>query len=120
MGPWRRIRGHVTSWTFLLPFLVFALFPFYWAVITSFKADANLYDLRRNPFWFARTDAVSGQRYHKDIIIPASYTAGTIHWEIKEGAHTTRFDSETDPRPIARIGEQPVYSPVEGTLSKIE
>jgi multiple sugar transport system permease protein len=120
MGPWRRIRGHVTSWAFLIPFLAFALFPFYWAIITSFKADANLYDLRRNPFWFARTDAVTGQPYHKDIIVPASYPEGPIHWEIKQGDHTTRSDSEANPKPIARIGSQVVYSPVDGTLSQIE
>jgi len=116
---WRSIRPHVMSWTFLVPFLAFALFPFYWAVITSFKADANLYDLRRNPFWFARTDAVTNQPYHKDIIVPASYAAAPIHWEIKKGDHTTRFDSETNPKPIAKIGDQPVYSPVEGTLSEM-
>src|SRR5205823_9652828 len=104
MGFWHRIRGHVTSWAFLVPFLAFALFPFYWAIITSFKADANLYDLRRNPFWFAKTDAVTHQPYHKDIIVPASYPAAPIHWEIKQGDHTTRSDSEANPKPIARIG----------------
>ena len=48
---WRRFRPHLLSWVGMVPFLVFALFPFYWMVITSLKADANLYDLSRNPFF---------------------------------------------------------------------
>jgi multiple sugar transport system permease protein len=32
--------------------LVFAAFPFYWMIITTFKRDSDLYDLEANPFWF--------------------------------------------------------------------
>ena len=120
MTLWRRIRPHVTSWTGLAPFLAFALFPFYWAVITSFKTDANLYDLYRQPFWFAKTDGLSGEPYHKDIIIPASFREGPVRWRISAGAHTTRFDSEQSPKPIATIADQMVYSPVDGTLKRID
>ncbi len=90
---WRRFRPHLLSWVGMVPFLIFALFPFYWMVVTSLKADANLYDLSRNPFWFSQVDA-SGRPYHKDIIVPASYSEGPIRWSIAPGAHTTRFDSE--------------------------
>jgi ABC-type glycerol-3-phosphate transport system permease component len=85
---WRRFRPNLVSWLGMTPFLLFALFPFYWMVITSFKADANLYDLSRNPFWFSQVDG-SGRPYHKDIIIPASYSEGPIRWTIATGAHTT-------------------------------
>mgnify|MGYP001083166517 CR=1 FL=1 len=34
----------------LLPFLVFAFFPMYWMLITSFKYNKELYDLASNPF----------------------------------------------------------------------
>src|SRR5262245_54214251 len=34
----------------LVPFLLFALFPFYFMVITSFKTDGELYNLQSNPF----------------------------------------------------------------------
>ncbi len=34
----------------LVPFILFALFPFYFMVITSFKADGDLYNLKANPF----------------------------------------------------------------------
>lgn len=119
-GPaWRRLRFDILSYAGLLPFLAFALFPFYWMVITSFKADANLYDLKRNPFWFSNRDGISGQPYHKDIIIPASYTAGTLRWVIARGAHTTRSDSEEHPSPIAFIGDRGIVSPVDGVLTDI-
>ena len=120
MTLWRRLKPHVASWAGLTPFLAFALFPFYWAVITSFKADANLYDLRRQPFWFSKTDGQSGQPYHKDIIVPASFRDGPVQWRIAVGAHTTRSDSEQSPAPIAIIGNQTVYSPVDGALARID
>jgi multiple sugar transport system permease protein len=34
----------------LVPFILFSLFPFYFMVITSFKADGELYNLKANPF----------------------------------------------------------------------
>src|SRR5438128_12537635 len=90
---WRNARPHVYSALWMLPFLAFALFPFYWGLITSLKADANLYDLTANPFWFSRTGP-DGRPYHKDIIVPASLQEGRIRWQIRGGAHTLRSDSE--------------------------
>lgn len=116
---WRRIRPSVFSYVGLIPFLAFALFPFYWMVITSFKADANLYDLKRNPFWFSKVDGSTGKPYHKDIIVPASLVDGPIRWQVSTGAHTTRSDSEQDPAAIAFIGDQKIVSPVDGILSEI-
>ena len=34
----------------LVPFILFSLFPSYFMVITSFKADGELYNLKANPF----------------------------------------------------------------------
>lgn len=116
---WRRIKPHVSSWAFLSPFLAFALFPFYWGLVTSLKADANLYDLKANPFWFSKTDRTTGRPYHKDIIVSPSIPAGPIRWEIAAGAHTTRSDSEKNPKAIAFIGDRKVESPVDGTLAEI-
>jgi multiple sugar transport system permease protein len=116
---WRRLKPHVLSYVGLAPFLAFALFPFYWGLITSLKADANLYDLKANPFWFSATDRTTGRPYRKDIIVPASYSEGVIHWRIDVGAHTTRGDSEKDPAPIAFIGDRKIESPVDGSLSEI-
>ncbi|HEX7327481.1 MAG TPA: ABC transporter permease subunit [Casimicrobiaceae bacterium] len=116
----RRWRFTAASYAGLAPFLVFALFPFYWMLVTSLKADANLYDLGRNPFWFSSVDSATGAPYHKDIIVPASLADGVIHWKIAPGAHTTRSDSVRHPEPIATIGDQQVMSPVDGTLTTIK
>ena len=35
----------------LVPFLVFALFPAYFMILTAFKQNAELYDLEAIPFW---------------------------------------------------------------------
>jgi multiple sugar transport system permease protein len=118
-GRWRTIRSQIVSYLALAPFLAFALFPFYWGLITSLKADANLYDLKANPFWFSRVDRTTGQPYHKDIIVPASLVEGVIKWKIATGAHTTRSDSEQNPAPIAFIGDQEITSPVDGKLAEI-
>lgn len=115
---WRRLKPHVSSWAGLAPFLAFALFPFYWGLITSLKADANLYDLKANPFWFSATDKTTGRPYHKDIIVPASLREGPLRWKIGAGSHTARSDSEQNPQPIAFVGEQPIVSPVDGTLTE--
>jgi multiple sugar transport system permease protein len=37
----------------LAAFLFFALFPFYWMLISSFKANPELYNLRANRLWIA-------------------------------------------------------------------
>jgi multiple sugar transport system permease protein len=38
----------------LVPFILFALFPFYFMVVTSFKTDGELYDLKAVPFLIQR------------------------------------------------------------------
>jgi multiple sugar transport system permease protein len=38
----------------LVPFIVFALFPFYFMLVTSFKTDGELYDLKASPFLIQR------------------------------------------------------------------
>lgn len=38
----------------LIPFLIFALFPFYFMLVTSFKSDGELYDLAAIPFWIRK------------------------------------------------------------------
>ena len=46
---WDQFRGLLTHMG-LLPFIFFALFPFYFMLITSVKRDAELYDLKAIPF----------------------------------------------------------------------
>jgi multiple sugar transport system permease protein len=48
----REIRRHLLIYAGLTPFLVIALFPIYWMVITAFKQDAEIYRMDQVPFWF--------------------------------------------------------------------
>ena len=45
-----KIRAAAFTYANLVPFLVFALFPFYFMLITSFKSNAELYNLQSVPF----------------------------------------------------------------------
>ncbi len=45
-----RIRSTAFTYANLIPFLFFALFPFYFMLITSFKSNAELYNLKSVPF----------------------------------------------------------------------
>ncbi len=45
-----RIRSAVFGYANMIPFIAFALFPFYFMLITSLKKDAELYDLKAVPF----------------------------------------------------------------------
>src|SRR3974377_104807 len=49
----RTVRRIVGVYLPLAAFLVFALFPFYWMLISSFKANPELYNLRTNRLWIA-------------------------------------------------------------------
>ncbi len=45
-----RIRSAAFGYANMVPFIAFALFPFYFMLITSLKKDAELYDLKAVPF----------------------------------------------------------------------
>ncbi len=45
-----RVRSALFGYANMMPFIAFALFPFYYMVITSLKKDAELYSLKSVPF----------------------------------------------------------------------
>ena len=45
-----RIRSAIFGYANIVPFVFFALFPFYYMVITSLKNDTELYNLKAVPF----------------------------------------------------------------------
>ncbi len=49
-GLWRAVGVYLP----LAAFLFFALFPFYWMLISSFKANPELYNLKANRLWIAQ------------------------------------------------------------------
>jgi multiple sugar transport system permease protein len=48
----KEVRRHVLIYAGVLPFLVLAVFPIYWMLITAFKQDPDLYRMDHFPFWF--------------------------------------------------------------------
>ncbi|HXH83563.1 MAG TPA: carbohydrate ABC transporter permease [Candidatus Tectomicrobia bacterium] len=86
-GRGARLRATVAGYGGLLPFVFFALFPFYFMVVTSLKSNAELYNLSSIPFWvqkgviadhytylFTRTDFFTWMK--NSLVI--SVTASTI------------------------------------------
>jgi multiple sugar transport system permease protein len=57
-SPLRRVAAGVVHRTTILAFVVFAVFPFYWMIVTTFKQNADLYvgaaNVKHNPFIFNR------------------------------------------------------------------
>ena len=50
----RNIRPLFTVYLPVLPYVLFALFPLYFMLVTSLKSNAELYDLNAVPFWIVR------------------------------------------------------------------
>ena len=46
-----RMRSNVFAYANLAPYVFFVLFPFYFMIVTSFKSNAELYNLKSIPFW---------------------------------------------------------------------
>ena len=58
-----RLRSTVFGYANLVPFVFFALFPFYFMLITSFKSNAELYNLKSVPFWIQSGVIIDHYRY---------------------------------------------------------
>jgi multiple sugar transport system permease protein len=56
------LRG-VSFYAAVAFFVVLTAFPFYWMVITSFKTNADLYDVSNIPFWFNEAPTLEHFRY---------------------------------------------------------
>ena len=48
----RKLGAQGSFYAAVIALVVFAAFPFYWMLITTFKADGDLYDLKSIPYWF--------------------------------------------------------------------
>src|SRR5262249_59220003 len=48
----RRVAGTGSFYSAVVVLVLFAAFPFYWMLITTFKTDGDLYNLESIPYWF--------------------------------------------------------------------
>jgi multiple sugar transport system permease protein len=59
----RRVAEQGSFYGLLSLLVLFAAFPFYWMLITTFKAEGDLYDLKSIPYWFNVAPTLSHLRY---------------------------------------------------------
>jgi multiple sugar transport system permease protein len=59
----RRFRNSVLFWIALSLFLLFAVFPVYWMIVTTFKQVNDLYNLSNNPLFFHLSPSLDQVRY---------------------------------------------------------
>lgn len=48
----KKLATETSFYAAVVVLVVFAAFPFYWMLITTFKTDGDLYSLQSNPYWF--------------------------------------------------------------------
>jgi multiple sugar transport system permease protein len=59
----RRIAREGSFYAAVIVLVTFAAFPFYWMLITTFKTDGDLYNLKSNPYWFNAAPTLEHLRY---------------------------------------------------------
>jgi len=62
-SPGAKLRSTVFGYANLVPFIFFALFPFYFMLVTSFKSNAELYNLKSVPLWIQSGAILDHYRY---------------------------------------------------------
>ena len=59
----KTVAGQGTFYAAVVALVTFAAFPFYWMLLTAFKSDADLYNLKSNPYWFNAAPTLEHIRY---------------------------------------------------------
>jgi multiple sugar transport system permease protein len=98
----QRIRSSIFGWANVLPYVFFALFPFYYMIITSLKKDVELYNLKAVPFLvqsgmitdhytylFAKTEFLTWMK--NSLIISVTATAVSLLISILAGYSLARL-----------------------------
>jgi multiple sugar transport system permease protein len=57
------LLGEGSFYAAVIALVTFAAFPFYWMLITTFKTDGDLYNLKANPYWFSTSPTLEHIRY---------------------------------------------------------
>ncbi|HET8919147.1 MAG TPA: carbohydrate ABC transporter permease [Xanthobacteraceae bacterium] len=59
----KKLGGEAAFYAAVITLVVFAAFPFYWMLITTFKADGDLYNLKSTPYWFNTAPTLEHIKY---------------------------------------------------------
>src|SRR6266852_2893358 len=58
-----KVVGQSSFYAAVITLVVFAAFPFYWMLITTFKTDGDLYNLKSIPYWFNAPPTLEHLKY---------------------------------------------------------
>src|SRR5438105_12783374 len=58
-----KVVGQSSFYAAVVTLVVFAAFPFYWMLITTFKTDGDLYNLKSIPYWFNAPPTLEHLKY---------------------------------------------------------
>src|SRR5260370_12097597 len=58
-----KVVGQSSFYAAVVTLVVFAAFPFYWMLITTFKTDGDLYNLKSIPYWFNTAPTLEHVKY---------------------------------------------------------
>ena len=85
----RDVVAHVVMWCVRIFFAVILAFPFYWMLITTFKRNTDLNNLKNNPFIYNLT---RGGPYDTTQVIPSeAFFTGILGSDLAEGAAISIF-----------------------------
>ena len=70
----RHLRRHLLIYAGLTPFLIVALFPVAWMLITAFKEEADLYRMDQVPFWFHLPPTLK----NFDLLLGSTYFSASL------------------------------------------
>jgi multiple sugar transport system permease protein len=73
LGLWPHARKHVVVYAGLTFYAVLAGLPVYWMLVTTFKADRDLYNLQNFPLWFNQAPTLD----HLNLLFNKT---GFTHW----------------------------------------
>ena len=59
----KKLAGEGAFYAAVITLVSFAAFPFYWMLITTFKTDGDLYNLKSNPYWFNAAPTLEHLKY---------------------------------------------------------
>ncbi|MBA2451248.1 MAG: carbohydrate ABC transporter permease [Chloroflexi bacterium] len=84
------MRRVLIFWVPLILFIVITLFPFYWMLLASLKANSELYSLRSFPFWVS-TPTLDHYKYLFEKTLYARWLVNTLIISIASTAISLAF-----------------------------
>ena len=101
-----KIVGQSSFYAAVVTLVVFAAFPFYWMLITTFKTDGDLYNLKSIPYWFNAPPTLEHLKYlfeetlfvqwlSKSALIGLCVVAITLHVALPAGYGLARMPSRS-------------------------